>query len=332
MRRDVVLLDVVRELVMPYWTTQDLPSHQQFSFWRDVLCEAYIALNPTRKHKGGFSGSVSATLMADVNVTRFSTEEHRVVRGAAEIRRTPLEYYFVNMQVRGEALAKQRGREVVVGPGEFYIVDSTEPYDLDFHSDTEIFSYRIPKRVLDPLLKNPAASTAIRVSRETAMGKFTVDFLHSVLESAAAIPETGHASVSGMIVDLVALSLGGSAEAAEVAGGSARHAVLNSVIKYVEDSLHDPALSIDSVCRKFKISPRNLHRVFEASEMTFGEMIRVKRLERSAQELSRCPGRPVSSVAFACGFNDVSYFNRSFRKRFDCSPTEYRRGNRHDPD
>lgn len=268
-----------------------------------------------------------ATLMSDVNVTRFSTEEHRVVRGPAEIRKTPLEYYFVNMQIRGEALAKQRGREVLVGPNEFYIVDSTEPYDLDFHSDTEIFSYRIPKRLLDPLLKSPAASTAIRVSRETPMGKLTVDFLQSVLESAAVIPESGHASISAMIVDLVALSLGGSAEAADVAVGSARQAMLSSVLKHVEDNLHDPALSIESVCRRFKISPRQLHRIFAAAGMTFGETIRVRRLERSAHALSQKPELAVSSVAFACGFNDISYFNRSFRKKFESSPTEYRRAN-----
>ena len=107
---------------MPFWTTQDLPSDKQFGFWREVLCEAFITLNPSRKSRGTFSGSVEANMLSDVNVTRLLTEEHRVIRGAREIRKTPLEYYFVNMQVKGDVLAKQRGREVLQSAGAVAVI------------------------------------------------------------------------------------------------------------------------------------------------------------------------------------------------------------------
>jgi AraC-like DNA-binding protein len=32
----------------------------------------------------------------------------------------------------------------------------------------------------------------------------------------------------------------------------------------------------------------------------------------------------VSDIAYACGFNEVSYFNRCFRRRFGASPTQMR--------
>ena len=34
----------------------------------------------------------------------------------------------------------------------------------------------------------------------------------------------------------------------------------------------------------------------------------------------------VSDIALASGFNEVTYFNRRFRARFGCSPTQYRGG------
>jgi AraC-like DNA-binding protein len=38
-----------------------------------------------------------------------------------------------------------------------------------------------------------------------------------------------------------------------------------------------------------------------------------------------CPQKnAVSDVAFACGFNDLSYFNRCFRRRFGLTPTAAR--------
>ena len=32
----------------------------------------------------------------------------------------------------------------------------------------------------------------------------------------------------------------------------------------------------------------------------------------------------VSEIALACGFNEVSYFNRCFRRRFGATPSEFR--------
>ena len=36
--------------------------------------------------------------------------------------------------------------------------------------------------------------------------------------------------------------------------------------------------------------------------------------------------RKVSDVAFACGFNDLSYFHRCFRRRFGMTPAGARAG------
>ena len=112
---------------MPFWTTERLPTKEQFTYWREVLCEAFITLDPRRPWEigPGFVGSVSANLISEVNVTSLRHEAHLIRRGPAEIRKRPLEYYFVNMQIDGEVLAEQRGRSVLIGPNEFYIVDST---------------------------------------------------------------------------------------------------------------------------------------------------------------------------------------------------------------
>ncbi|QPF91420.1 helix-turn-helix domain-containing protein [Bradyrhizobium commune] len=315
---------------MPFWSTLDVPTEQQFGYWREVLCEAFITLNPSRKSGGAFSGSVAADLVSEVNVTRLLTEEHRVIRDKPEIRKTPLEYYFVNMQIKGDVIARQRGRETLIRPNEFYIVDSTEPYDLDYRSDLEIYSFRVPKRKLEPLLKDPARQTAVRVSRETPMGLLAVNFLQSVLQCSTAIPPAAGKSVANMIAELVALSLGASTETSESAADSARHALLAAILKFIEAHLHDPALSVETTCRRFGISQRYLHRVFETAEMTFGGYVRSRRLELCAAELLRLPDSPISSIALSSGFNDVSHFNHCFRKRFGSSPREYRHLSRPD--
>jgi AraC-like DNA-binding protein len=51
------------------------------------------------------------------------------------------------------------------------------------------------------------------------------------------------------------------------------------------------------------------------------------RLRKAAELLANGEGR-VSDIAFDCGFNDLSYFNRCFRRRFGLTPTAARGSNR----
>jgi AraC-like DNA-binding protein len=47
------------------------------------------------------------------------------------------------------------------------------------------------------------------------------------------------------------------------------------------------------------------------------------RLRKAADLLARPEGR-ISDIAFDCGFNDLSYFNRCFRRRFGLTPSAAR--------
>jgi AraC-like DNA-binding protein len=45
---------------------------------------------------------------------------------------------------------------------------------------------------------------------------------------------------------------------------------------------------------------------------------------RKAADLLTCPEGRISDIAFDCGFNDLSYFNRCFRRRFGLTPSAAR--------
>jgi len=47
------------------------------------------------------------------------------------------------------------------------------------------------------------------------------------------------------------------------------------------------------------------------------------RMRKAAELLGQRQGR-ISDIAFECGFNDLSYFNRCFRRRFGLTPTAAR--------
>ena len=46
-----------------------------------------------------------------------------------------------------------------------------------------------------------------------------------------------------------------------------------------------------------------------------------------ARGLLRTTDKPIIEIAFDTGFNNISYFNRTFKKHFHQTPTEFRKNN-----
>ena len=90
--------------------------------------------------------------------------------------------------------------------------------------------------------------------------------------------------------------------------------------------LGDGDVSVAEIARRHSVTPRYVHKLFENEGLTFSSFVLGQRLSR-AQRLLTNPhiaGRSISSVAFDVGFNDLSYFNRTFRRHYAATPTEIR--------
>lgn len=105
-----------------------------------------------------------------------------------------------------------------------------------------------------------------------------------------------------------------------------RVARMNVIRAYIQTRIGDPALCLDDVAAHAQISTSYVRKLFAAEGARFSAYVLKTRLEMVARALTDPATRsdPVSAVASACGFNDVSYFNRAFRKRYGCTPSDWR--------
>lgn len=82
--------------------------------------------------------------------------------------------------------------------------------------------------------------------------------------------------------------------------------------------------SLSALAHDAAMSPYHFLRVFrEVVGMTPHQYVLRTRMHRAAMQL-RLTNEPISSVAFDAGFNDLSTFNRRFRRILGRSPTAYR--------
>jgi AraC-like DNA-binding protein len=78
------------------------------------------------------------------------------------------------------------------------------------------------------------------------------------------------------------------------------------------------------------VTPRYLHRLFEREGLTYTQFVLRHRLNRAYRMLRdrRLAMLTVSAIAYQAGFGDLSYFNRTFRRRYGCTPSAVRNGER----
>jgi AraC-like DNA-binding protein len=129
------------------------------------------------------------------------------------------------------------------------------------------------------------------------------------------------------LLDLVALALGATSDATELANGrGGLVARLKMAKSYIIENSNQRDISVGSVAAYLGVTPRNLQRLFESEGTTFSQFLLAQRLARAHRMLTetRLAQSAVAAIAYDAGFGDLSYFNRSFKRRYGATPRDVR--------
>ena len=93
---------------------------------------------------------------------------------------------------------------------------------------------------------------------------------------------------------------------------------------YIDEHLGEP-IRLAQLAKVVSLNPNYFSSQFSSlMGLTVSEYILRQRLRRAAGLLVATE-KSVLSVALECGFNNISYFNRVFRRHFSLTPTEFRK-------
>ncbi len=99
---------------------------------------------------------------------------------------------------------------------------------------------------------------------------------------------------------------------------------LEQTIALIEEKMDDESLDAVYLENKLGMSKANFYKKLKAlSNMTPGELIKSIRLQQ-ASELLKNSELTVLEIFYKTGFSNLSYFYREFKKKYNCSPAEYR--------
>ena len=220
----------------------------------------------------------------------------------------------------------QGGAEIDLVGGEAYLGLNTRASRHTLVDSPRFFDITIPRALIAPRVQvrdfavvgKLAPSPALILLKHYAQALMRIE---APLDYDLARRSADH------LLDLAALALGARGEYVEQASTNGlAFGRLASIKSDIRRFLTEPWMTLDEIARRQGISTQYLRSLFYKEETSFSDFVRSERLARAHAMLGD-PGKAdwrISQIAFACGFNDLSNFNKRFRESYGISPSDAR--------
>lgn len=275
----------------------------------------------------GFHGEIYADTLPGMDITSVRSSRQEVKRTPSTIASSADAWVLVSIQARGTGVISQDGRQTLLNPGDLAIYDSTRPYALGFDQDFEQIVLKFHKTALQPLVSGLDHLTARTIPGSQGIGQMMTGLVRQLDSDASQMPAPASAAISEAVKQLLVAglySLPGT-QRVELPSLSVYH--IQRVQQVIRQRLQDPGLTMEAIAYDAGISTGHLHRLFRDQPQTPAEYMWSLRLDACSRELiaPEFSHRTVADIAFRWGFNDAAHFSRAFRKRFLCTPREWRK-------
>jgi AraC-like DNA-binding protein len=233
----------------------------------------------------------------------------------------------LHIQRAGHRIVSQLGREATVTPGGGVLTSNADTSTIVLPSAACFVSIALSRtritalapRVEDALVQ--ALPPSLDVLRLLTVYLAALGDMREITNPSLRWAVTQH------VYDLCALAIGATRDAAECAAGRGLQAArLQSMKADLAANLGRADVSAASIARRAGVSPRYVHKIFASEGVTLSRYKLGLRLARVHGMLvdSRHASATISELAFEAGFNDLSTFNREFRRHFGATPSAVR--------
>jgi AraC-like DNA-binding protein len=315
------------------FSSDQLPAHldaqARYRLWLDLfsdhLCTADISFFSDRP----FYSHSEFLKFGEISVSQLEANIKTAVRTRRHVEADTRGDYIIGTMLNGaRSLIKQEGREAVRGVGQAMLYTNAAPILAQHDAPVAFRGVTVPRALLAERVPNFEDLAITPLAPSPAL-RHLERYLAIVIDSDVGADAVLEERCSTHLIDLVALALGASGDSADLATGRGlRAARLQDAIANIRSCFAEPSFSPGELSRKLRLSSRYIQELLQETGSSFTERVTELRLQKARNMLleSRYNRLKISDIAYACGFNEASYFNRCFRRRFGTSPTQYRGG------
>lgn len=295
--------------------------------WANGLRGICGNFNPhARDSRKSVLGSARRIDVCGMEFAHISNDLDYVRRDRDDIRRDARENLFLILQIEGTCGVDQAGQQSVLEVGECILLDSTRPTTFFFDGRfSNHLSVHLPRQIM-----YADSKVDFDIARKLSASDPMTLMLGALIAKIMSTPETdsGAPHLRELVFSATRQAFISSGSRTETTASLHESATkrLHMVDVLIDRHLTEEKLSARWLATRLGISIRTLQQDFQGMGMTCTTVIRDKRLRYAHEKIRQIRehkgGGTIADVAYSAGFNDISYFNRSFRQLFDCSPTD----------
>jgi AraC-like DNA-binding protein len=312
------------------FSTDDLPLRDRVRLWCAYFAKRAHSITPGEiPDPGTFRAEASGCVAGGFALLNIISGLERVQRTAADVAQDKVEAFFVRryrVPVIWRAAPRSTPVDLVHEPGDFCVSSTEWQFDAESKGTASFDILVIPQAALSPLLTGGRLERPFRLPGASPLGSLLGAAVDAAKAQAPLLPNDLDEAVLRNLCGLVALTCGASNEGTEQGRDSLNSAGLAAVKRYVDQHLADPSLTPASAAAALGISLRQLHRLFEPTDISFARYVLRQRLLRCRDTIAGATGtgRSVVDVAFGWGFNSMATFYRAFLSEFGSPPAMLR--------
>lgn len=293
--------------------------------WARSLSELFVELDVLITKQSGESRLIADTRnLGDLELVRTQVfdAEFSVLRSEELVARSTSNNFFIAGILEGRITLSQASRSIAMAPTDLAVLDSTQPYSIDVRGQMDVLWIRVPRHRIEGRISQAAEVLAQRINGSEGIGHLASTLVRASLREAERLSASESLRISNALLDLVCLSLDVSIRPKERRPAQ----LLRRIQNHIDANLSNPSLSRASIAKTTGLSVRYLNRLFEREGLSIARWIRLRRLEMSRQRIEAVVEDriSISEIALGCGFNNVSSFNRAFKKHFGTTPSSLR--------
>jgi AraC-like DNA-binding protein len=306
-----------------------LDDRARFSRWRDQWNALYGAVDLARPDDRRFSVEFEFVPIGAVGLGRFQGTMNRSTRSRHHVAIDGTDNFSLGLQYgRSGVMTSQLGREAVLDVDKAVLLTNSEPGEVRAEAEIGWLAVNVSRRQLLQLVANAEDLIGAPLTPQSDALRHLRRYIGILLvpDGVGSDPQLIE-HIGTTLVDLMALVIGAGRDAVEVARmRGLRAARLQEIVARIKAGFTDPALSPTRIGLELGLSARYIQALLHESGASFTERVMELRLQKAMAMLTRrqYDRLRVSEIAYACGFNEVSYFNQCFRRRFGDAPTHFR--------
>lgn len=307
------------------FSTSAVPASRRLAVWNDFASGAFGPLIVESRDPDRFVAGMKRLRLADCEMMS-AWSSAAVIRCERPCVHHGAEMLHLEIQRRGSSVALHGGRRADLAPGDCVLLDPSRPGTVWFRDPVEVIVVRLPRPRLLARIGDPTPFLGARVEGARGAGAMLSGFLLDTWTRLQEHFDAGWSNtLSDVIFSLIELVYGAHRPDPRAPTLESRR---GEACALLEARLCDAELAPRDVARSLGVSLRYLQMLFATLGTTPSAYLLNRRLELAAACLRRGHPQAISQVAYSVGFADLSYFCRTFRRRFGVTPRAYRRSDR----